>query len=57
MSNPSLGYWQLKRQDDHGNIYFVGSFESQEEAEEVRKNFEEKGHKQMYWIERVGEDR
>ncbi len=57
MNKLSPERWQLMRQDDHGNVYFVGCFECQAEAEEMRKDFEKKGHKQMYWVERLGEDR
>lgn len=44
-------YYTVKRQDDNGQVFEVGSFESREEAERVCEELTAKGHKQMYWVE------
>ena len=44
--------WNLFRQDDNGNIFFMEEFETKEEAERALKKFEAKSHKQTYWIEK-----
>lgn len=46
--------WVLWRQDDHGTRYAIGSYTSQCEAAAQAEMFEERGHKQMYWVERSG---
>ena len=45
--------WQLKRQDDHGNQYVIGLFASKEKAAQMMADYEAKGHKQTYWIEKI----
>ena len=44
--------WVLKRQDDNGNVFEIDSFKDKEEAERQQKILQERGHKQMYFIER-----
>lgn len=44
--------WVVLRQDDGGCRYEVNAFSSECEAREVARAFEERGHKQMYWVER-----
>jgi cell division protein FtsN len=44
--------WQLWRQDDHGNRVIVGAFDTQEEANKLKVEFEARGHKQVYWVEK-----
>jgi len=46
--------WLVLRQDDGGNRYEVGAFTSGCEARDCARTFEERGHKQMYWVERRG---
>jgi cell division protein FtsN len=46
--------WAVIRQDDNGNRYRVGSYKTREEAERVADHFEEKGHRQLYVVERIG---
>ncbi len=46
--------WAVIRQDDNGNRYRVGRFKTREEAEQVADRFEEKGHKQLYVVEKIG---
>ncbi len=43
--------WVLKRQDDHGNQYQVSTFKSKEEAVNEMLEYEQKGYKQMFWVE------
>ncbi len=48
---------ELWRTDDHGNDFFVRSFDDAEEAERVRQEFEDRGHHQTYWLRRPDGDR
>jgi hypothetical protein len=43
--------YDLWRQDDHGNKYLVERFMSREAADEARKRYEARGHKQTYWVD------
>jgi len=43
--------WRLLRQDDHGNRYEVDAYTSRCRAGAIATSFEERGHKQTYWIE------
>lgn len=45
--------WAVIRQDDNGNRYRVGRYRTREEAESVAERFGEKGHRQLYLVERV----
>lgn len=47
-----LGKFDLYRQDDNGNKIFMKSYESQRVADYYRKLYEERGHKQLYWVEK-----
>lgn len=42
--------WELWRQDDHGNEFFVAAFDDRESAELERDRFERRGHHQHYWV-------
>jgi hypothetical protein len=44
--------WLVVRQDDNGNRYEMSAFSSECEARDSARTFEERGHKQMYWVER-----
>lgn len=44
--------WKLKRRDDHGNQYIMASYDSEEEARNMMKEYESRRHKQTYWIEK-----
>ncbi len=46
--------WRLWRQDDNGNKMVIKVFPTEAEAEEKRREFEAKGHKQIYWIDKAG---
>lgn len=39
------------RQDDNGNVWVMRRVPSREEAEAIAREFEDRGHKQMYWVE------
>lgn len=41
--------WQVWRQDDNGNHFLVSAGHRREEANQIAREFEERGHKQMYW--------
>ena len=40
----------LWRQDDNGNSFLVATFQSEQEAEARRRVYEDRGHKQLYWV-------
>ena len=43
--------WRVMRQDDNGRRFEVAAFTSNCEATQVAKEFEERGHKQAYYVE------
>ncbi|MDI3403573.1 SPOR domain-containing protein [Streptomyces cavernicola] len=47
--------WLVIRQDDNGNRYRVGRYATKTEAEQVADSLEDRGHKQLYWVERLGQ--
>jgi hypothetical protein len=49
--------YRVMRADDNGNEVEVTRVETREEAERIARDFEARGHKQMYWIEPVDEAR
>ncbi|MCG7528573.1 SPOR domain-containing protein [Streptomyces sp. OfavH-34-F] len=57
MSNDSGAVlpWLVIRQDDNGNRYRVGRYATQGEAQEAADKLQVRGHKQLYWVERVGQ--
>ncbi|MFJ7267483.1 SPOR domain-containing protein [Streptomyces sp. NPDC099050] len=48
--------WLVIREDDNGNRYRVGRYATRAEAQKVADSLESRGHKQLYWIERLGQD-
>lgn len=46
------GPWLLLRQDDNGNRYEMARFETREAADGAAAEFEARGHKQLYYVER-----
>ncbi len=46
-----LGEYCLYRQDDNNNIVCMKTYETRRVAEYYRKVYEERGHKQTYWVE------
>ncbi|MEU7022715.1 SPOR domain-containing protein [Streptomyces sp. NPDC046203] len=47
--------WLVIRQDDNGGRYRVGRYATQDEAQRIADSFEDRGHQQTYWVERVGQ--
>ncbi len=43
--------WELWRQDDNGNRFLIGRFDTSEAAEVEQHRFEALGHKQTYWVQ------
>jgi hypothetical protein len=56
MSEASAGRWELWRQDDNGNRFVIGRFDSAEAAEAEQRRFEALGHKQTYWVQPAAPD-
>ncbi|AJF67092.1 MULTISPECIES: SPOR domain-containing protein [Streptomyces] len=52
-SSPVLS-WLVIRQDDNGNRYRVGRYATKDEAQKIADSLDDRGHKQLYWVERVG---
>ena len=50
----AAGTWRLMRQDDNGNRYSVADFPTPDEAEQARRQYEARGHKQIYWVDAPG---
>ncbi|MEV7414236.1 SPOR domain-containing protein [Streptomyces sp. NPDC089919] len=47
--------WLVIRQDDNGNRYRVGQYATRSEAQKVADSLDDRGHKQLYWVERIGQ--
>jgi len=47
-----LGKFSLYRQDDNGHTALMHTYESQRVADYYRKVFEDRGHRQLYWVKR-----
>lgn len=45
--------WLVIREDDNGNRYRVGRFATRAEAQRTADSFDNGGHKQLYWVERL----
>ena len=43
--------WRVLRQDDNGNRFEIATGLPRRAAEQMLKDFEESGHKQVYWVE------
>ncbi|MFI9807227.1 SPOR domain-containing protein [Streptomyces sp. NPDC052301] len=48
--------WIVIRQDDNGNRYRVGRYATRAEAQQIADSLDDRGHKQLYWVERIGPD-
>lgn len=48
--------WIVIRQDDNGNRYRVGRYATRAEAQKIADSLEGRGHKQLYWVERIGQN-
>ncbi|MFC5635296.1 SPOR domain-containing protein [Streptomyces bullii] len=47
--------WLVIRQDDNGNRYRVGRYATRAEAQKIADSLDARGHKQLYWVERLGQ--
>ncbi|CAM5633591.1 SPOR domain-containing protein [Streptomyces avidinii] len=47
--------WLVIREDDNGNRYRVGRYATRAEAQKVADSLDDRGHKQLYWVERMGQ--
>ncbi|MEV6651261.1 SPOR domain-containing protein [Streptomyces sp. NPDC051219] len=47
--------WLVIRQDDNGNRYRVGRYATRAEAQKIVDSLDASGHKQLYWVERIGQ--
>lgn len=45
--------WRVMRQDDNGNDFESRAFDTEAEARAFAKMLEDRGHKQMYWVEPI----
>ncbi|MGW7260917.1 SPOR domain-containing protein [Streptomyces sp. NPDC054834] len=48
--------WLVIRQDDSGNRYRVGRYATRAEAQKIADSLDDRGHKQIYWVERIGQN-
>lgn len=49
------GEWRLVRQDDNGNEVEVARFPDRDAAEQCMRDFEARGHKQLWRVTRRSE--
>jgi hypothetical protein len=45
--------WLVIRQDDNGNRYRIGRYATKDEAQRIVDSLHNRGHKQLYWVERL----
>ncbi|MEV6052360.1 SPOR domain-containing protein [Streptomyces sp. NPDC052107] len=48
--------WIVIRQDDNGNRYRVGRYATRAEAQRIADSLDDRGHKQVYRVERIGQN-
>ncbi|EPJ34249.1 hypothetical protein STAFG_8709 [Streptomyces afghaniensis 772] len=48
--------WLVIREDDNGNRYRVGRYATRAEAQQIADSLDGRGHKQLYWVERLGQN-
>ncbi|MEV7087279.1 SPOR domain-containing protein [Streptomyces sp. NPDC093085] len=47
--------WLVIREDDNGNRYRVGRYATEDEARKMADGLGERGHRQVYWVERASQ--
>ena len=47
--------WLVIRQDDNGNRSRVGRYATRDEAQQIVDTLDGREHKQLYWVERIGQ--
>jgi hypothetical protein len=59
MTSADASGWELWRQDDNGNRFLIGRFDTADGAEAEQRRFEALAHKQTYWVQpaAVADDR
>ncbi|WP_177410182.1 hypothetical protein [Pseudomonas sp. LFM046] len=53
MAHASEHRWCVKRLDDNGNVFVLRAGLSRDEAERLVAEYQARGHKQSYWVERM----
>ncbi|MFC5696344.1 hypothetical protein ACFPU0_12355 [Pseudomonas sp. GCM10022186] len=53
MPEDSERRWCVKRLDDNGNVFVLRAGLTRDEAECLVAEYQARGHKQSYWVERV----
>ncbi|MEU6124755.1 SPOR domain-containing protein [Streptomyces sp. NPDC047123] len=48
--------WSVIRQDSNGNRYRVGRYATRAEAQKIVDSLDDRGHKQLYSVERMGQN-
>jgi hypothetical protein len=48
--------WLVVRQDDNGNRYSVGRYATRDEAQKAVDSLDDRRHKQLYWVEQIGQN-
>lgn len=48
----NAGTWRVLRLDDNGNEFVVATGLSQADAQRLVEDYEGRGHKQTYWMQR-----
>ncbi len=43
--------WSVFRMDDNGNVFEIVKNKKYEEAAELSREYNRRGHKQLYWVE------
>lgn len=46
--------WLVIRQDGNGNRYRVGRYATRAEAQKIADSLDDRGNKQLYWVQRSG---
>ncbi|MFI6038098.1 hypothetical protein ACIBBD_28900 [Streptomyces sp. NPDC051315] len=46
--------WLVIRQDDNGDQYRIGRYATRAEAQRIADSLDNRGHRQLYWVEHVG---
>jgi hypothetical protein len=47
--------WQVVRREDDGSRYAIGKYATREEAQGVVDRFDDRGQRQLYLVERIGQ--
>ncbi|MFE1958426.1 SPOR domain-containing protein [Streptomyces sp. NPDC059479] len=47
--------WLVIREDGNGNRYRVGRYATEDEAQKMADSLDDSGHKQLYWVEHIGQ--